>query len=461
MNRSMRPHQTFPCLLLVACATPVVQGPVHVAEDSRQWTSLRDQAELRDAWTKERFETVLPRLMREERVDMWTLIAREYNEDPVLATMLPAEWRSARRTTMLVLAAGERGVERLAVSRYPVGEFFESVWNPDEEPDQWKRLGELVAQKRPRSLALNVSHDSAHADGLTSSLHMNTLKALPPRYEHAVNLRHALPVRWLETRTAGEQEAYPGIVERAHDLILEGLGWITPGETRTEDLAWWYEERIQSRGLATWFHPMVSVQRADGHDRGTSFAEEEGDRTILSGDLIHLDVGIVWAGLHTDTQHQAYVLRPGETEAPAGLREGYRLGNRAQDLLMERFRVGATGNDVLVATREALAAEGIDGRVYTHPLGLHGHGAGPLIGLWDQQSGVPGRGNLPVHADTAWAIELGVSHVVPEWGGQTVEFLLEEDALFDGETVRFLDGRLVEPTLVGAAGGLVRSGLDR
>ena len=222
-----------------------------------------------------------------------------------------------------------------------------------------------------------------------------------------MTLRHQLPVRWLETRTASERAVYPELVRAAHDMILAGLGWIEPGRTTTDELRWWYERTILDAGFTTWFHPLVSIQRGDGESRGTSFAERDPDSTFRPGDLIHVDLGLVWAACTPTRQHQAYVLLPGESEAPEGLRAGYVDANRAQDLLTETFRSGAIGNEILSETRAKLEAAGIDGRIYSHPLGLHGHGAGPLIGLWDNQVSIPGRGNLEVHESTlgrsSWA----------------------------------------------------------
>ena len=110
----------------------------------------------------------------------------------------------------------------------------------------------------------------------------------------------------------------------------------------------------------------------------------------------------------------------GETAPPAGLTAGMVAGNRMQDLLMAEFVTGRTGNEILAASLAAAAAESIDALVYTHPIGLHGHAAGPTIGLWDQQAGVPGQGDYPLFPTTAHSIELSVEVAVPEWDGQAV-----------------------------------------
>jgi len=161
------------------------------------------------------------------------------------------------------------------------------------------------------------------------------------------------------------------------------------------------------------------------------------------------DFGITYLRLNTDTQHLAYVLKPGETDAPEGLKVGLANSNRVQDILTSNFKVGLSGNEVLAAARAEAMAEGLDPSIYTHPIGTHGHGAGPSIGFWDNQEPDP-RGADKVRVNTAWAIELTSYAAVPEWGGQRVDFRTEEDAFFDGETVRYLDGRQTAITLIKA-----------
>lgn len=412
---------------------------------------MEERAEVINGWLDTRLDTVVAAAMRAEDVDLWIVSGREYNEDPVLETMLPATWQSARRRTILVFydRGPEAGIERLAVSRYDVGSLFETAWDKEAQPDQWARLADIVKERDPDRIAVNRSETFALANGMADTEYARLRRALSGRYEDRLVSGEGVAVRWLETRTKAEQVVYPQVVRLARSIIATGLSEevIQPGVTTTEDVRWWYRTRIRDLGLTAWFHPSVSVQRP-GTTKDGDFSSETDGRVIRPGDLLHVDFGITYLRLHTDTQQHAYVLRPGEREAPDGLQRGLRVGNRLQDLLTDRFDAGRTGNEVLQATLEAAEAEGIDATVYTHPIGLHGHAAGPLIGLWDQQGGVPGKGEVPLRPNTAHSIELNAAVNVPEWGGQDVLIRLEEDALFTGETVRYLDGRQTEFYLI-------------
>ena len=414
---------------------------------------MRECADAINAMLAERLDTVLPLLMRRADVDMWIVSAREYNEDPVLKTMLPATWLAARRRTMLVFhrpaEAPADSVERLAIARYDVGDLFPSAWDKEEQPDQWARLAEIVSERDPASIAINRSETFALADGLTDTEDAQLREALPERYRERLTSDDRLAIGWLETRSALEQTVYPMIVRTAHAIIAEGFSEqvIQPGLTTTADVEWWYRERIRDLGFTAWFHPSVSIQRAGMGEDG-DFSSDADAATVRPGDLLHVDFGITYLRLNTDTQQHAYVLRPGETDAPDGLTAALRIGNRLQDHLTDEFATGRTGNEVLAAALQAARDEGIRPTIYTHPIGHHGHGAGPLIGLWDQQGGVPGRGDYPLYANTAYSIELNAETSIPEWDGQDILIKLEEDAFFDGNTVRYLDGRQTELYLI-------------
>jgi Xaa-Pro aminopeptidase len=405
--------------------------------------SQRGRAAVVDEWLVRRLDTLVPMLMRREGVDLWIVSAREYDEDPVLETMLPAAWLHARRRMILVFhdLGGERGVERFSVSRYDMGGLFPGAWNPAEEPDQWKRLASLVAERDPDEIAIDRSVDVALADGLSSTEFEALRAALPERLRGRLVSAEKLAVGWLETRTKEELAFYPSLAALAHRIIAEGFAAVRPGITTTEELEWWYRERVEELHLDTWFHPSVDLQRAGTVEPLAQFARRRGVETIQPGDLVHLDFGITYLRLNTDTQRNAYVLRPGETSPPDGLVRALAVGNRLQDLLTSSFQSGRTGNQVLSAALERARAEGIEASIYSHPLGFHGHGAGAYIGQWDRQDAVPGAGDQVVRANTAYAIELAATVSVPEWGGTAVKMQLEEDAWFDGQTVRYFDGR--------------------
>ena len=412
-------------LLLAAAAPPPI-------------LSLRDQAVFIDRDLRTRLDTIVPRLMRAQGVDMWVLVAREYAEDPVVPTMLDARSLHARRRTILVFfdpGAG-RPIERLTVSRYGLAGLFEPAWDPDKQPDQWRAFGRLAEQRDPKRIVVDVSPLTAFGDGLTHSQYQALVAALPERLRDRVTESPELAVGWLETRSPDQLAAYPGIVAIAHDIIAEAFSRkaITPGKTTTEDVQWWMRERIRALGLETWFHPSIAAFRKGARE------PLEGATVILPGDMLWCDFGITYLRLNTDTQRLAYVLKPGEHDAPAGLKAGMAAANRVQDALTARFRTGVTGNSLLADARAAAIGDGLKPSIYSHPLGYHGHAAGSAIGYWDDQKPTP-TGEHPLVANTAFSIELNAETAVPEWGGRLVPFRLEDDGWFDGTQFRWLDQR--------------------
>ena len=418
---------------------------------------LREQADVRDRWLTQRLLDLLPGLMDRAGIDLWVVVGREYNEDPVLATLLPATWLSARRRTILVLHRSDDGVTAAAVSRYPVGQFL-PAWAPEDARDlpsaesQWAEVRRIVEQAGPRRIGIDVSADFALADGLSHTEHGLLAEALGPWAERLVPAEE-LAVGWLETRLPEEIAALHVLNLLVRDVVEEAFSpaVLVVGETTATDVAWWIRQRFTDLGVEPWFHPVVDVQRAGVapvRERGALLPAVPYDSPVAPGDLVHCDVGASSLGLKTDSQRNGYVLRPGESTAPAGLRRAMAVGNRMQDLTTAALRVGRTGNEVLAAARAAAAAEGIDGDVYSHPVGFHGHGAGPAIGLWDDQGGVPGAGERVLRPDTVYALELCVRVPVPEWGGQPVRMALEEGIALTGEGVTYLGDRQTGLTLI-------------
>jgi hypothetical protein len=408
---------------------------------------LRAQLEVRNRWLKERLDTLLPALMAREGFDMWIVAAREYNEDPVIMTMLPEPSMAARRRTILVFARNADGsVDRLTLDRYGFGDYYQKGWDPARE-DQFACLKRVVAERKPQRIGLNIADNFAFGDGLSHSEHGRIIEALGRTYAKRVSNAERLCVGWLEWRIEPELTVYPGLIELGHALIAEAFSSrvIQPGITTSDDVVWWFRQTMHDLGLRAWFHPTVEIQaHGIGFDAPAGGAGGNRRKLILPGDLLHCDVGFYYLGLATDHQQHAYVLKPGESGVPAGLKVALADGNRLQEIHMQAMQVGRTGNEVLAAALAQAKNEGIAPQIYSHPIGYHGHAAGPVIGLWDQQEGVPERGDYPLFDNTCYSIELNVTKPVPEWGDQVVRIALEEDAVLTGGEMRWLHGRKTE-----------------
>nr|WP_239056634.1 M24 family metallopeptidase [Wenzhouxiangella limi] len=334
------------------------------------------------------------------------------------------------------------GVDRLTVNRYPLGEPYEEAWSGGSLDAQWAALGELIGERDPARIGINVSATWPEADGLTHGLHQKLVAALPEGFEDRLVPAEDLVIRWLETRSEQELAVYPHVVSIARGVIAEGFSSraITPGVTTTDDVAWFLRQRFEALGLPIWFMPYVNLQRPGVEcDEDTPFCGISG--VIQPGDVLHTDVGICYFKLCTDTQEMAYVLKPGEADVPQGLKDALAQGNRWQDLLTEQFVSGRTGNEILARAQQRMDDEPWSFNIYTHPIGYFGHGPGPTIGMWDLPAEVPGTGDWPLYANTAYAIEGSIKTEVPEWDGQLVNIKLEQTAVFDGEKVIYLAGR--------------------
>ncbi|WP_372918454.1 M24 family metallopeptidase [Salegentibacter sp.] len=421
-------------------------GLLSVLNTSAQILPERERAALVNEILKDKFENVLPGLMDRAEVDMWILISREYNEDPVLRTMLPATWLNARRRTILVFYRNKEtnSLERLAVARYEVGESIEAAWNPEKQPEQWQALIDIIESREPQRIALNSSKDYGLADGLVKTDFEEFQDHLPDVYKDRIVSAEALAVGWIETRSEMEMEVYPQLVQITKDIIREAFSEnvITPGETTTEDVVWWMRQKVTDLGLETWFQPSVSIQRDEEalEDHISAFSSNKEGKVIYPGDLLHCDFGITYLGLNTDCQQMAYVLKPGESEAPDFLEEAFEKGNRLQDILTGNFKTGKTGNKILSESLREAREEGMRPMIYTHPLGLYGHSAGPTIGMWDSQEGVPGSGDYPLFENTVYAIELNTSEFLDEWN-QDVRIMLEEAGFWGKDGFRYVNDR--------------------
>jgi len=419
----------------------------------RPFGTLRQQAEMQQDWLRKRLDTFVPSLMRKHGIDMWVIPMREYTEDPVFTSIVAPQTFAARRRTIYVFfdkcassgaAAQASCIERIALGGTSQGGVWEArrstqpaaanigrgqqaeLWGDE----QWQVLKTVIDERHPQVIGINRSTVFAFSDGLSSGELKGMSAALGDKWTSRFRDAEGLPLELIASRLPEEESFYRGMQELVWSLTQEMFSSkvITPGKTRTSDLVWWWRQRVNDLGLGTWFQPSVDVQR-----KGTTAAQLGDDPLIQPGDLLHCDVGITVAGLNTDTQHNGYVLRPGETDAPRGIRRALANGNALQDIVMDEIRAGRSGNEILGASRARMQARRIDGTVYSHPIGMHGHGAGPLIGLWDYQDGVPGRGDAKVIPSMWYSIELQATTPVPEWDGEKIRMAQEEDAIIGAD----------------------------
>ncbi len=423
--------------------------------NAQQVLPENERARVIDEILYDKFNNLLPELMDKADIDMWVLISREYNEDPVLRTMLPATWLNARRRTILLFYRdkAKNSIEKLAVARYNVGENIESAWDKDKEPNQWKRLMQLIEERNPAKIGLNFSKDHNIADGLDKTDHEEFMQNLPKKYHERVVSAEQLAVRWIETRTEREMVIYDQLVDITHDIIAEAFSEkvITPGITTTTEVEWWMRQRVTDLGLETWFHPTVDVQRTSEELVGHlySFSGRPDDMVILPGDLLHCDFGITYLRLNTDCQELAYVLKPEEIQPPKFLVDALKDGNRVQDFLTKNMVKGRTGNEILAKSLQEAKAVGLRPSIYTHPLGLYGHSAGTTIGMWDAQDGVmkDDGAKYPLNPNTVYAIELNTTVTIPEWK-RDIRIMLEEAGFYGENGFRYVNGRQTDLLLI-------------
>ena len=429
-------------------------GPLHAQE--RPFGTLREQSEMQQRWLDQRLRTVLPTLMRKHGVDAWVIPMREYNEDPVFSSLVSPTTFAARRRTIYVFfdrcaSAGRVDpgdgscIERIALGGTSQGGLYEArramktvdaatdgrqaeLWGDE----QWQALREVIEERSPKVIAIDVSRTFAFTDGLSAGERDGMTEALGPQWAARFRPAEALALEFIAARVPEEEAFYAKLQELVWSLTqrMFSAEVIKPGVTRTSDAVWWWRQQVNDLGLGTWFQPSVSVQR-----KGAGAASLGEDPVIQRGDVLHCDVGITALGLNTDTQHNGYVLLPGESAPPAGLQRALANANRLQDIVMGELRAGRTGNEILASSIRAMKAAGVNGTVYSHPIGKHGHGAGPLIGLWDYQDGVPGRGDAKMIPSMWYSIELQATTPVGEWGGQQVRMAQEEDAIVGADGV--------------------------
>ena len=412
--------------------------------------NLKDRATLIEKIQKDRLDNLLPELMSKNGIDMWIIITREYNEDPIIKTLLPPTWLNARRRTILVFSFDEstKKTESVAISRYNFGKNIKSIWDKEKNPNQMLALKDYIDKVNPKKIGLNYSDNFALIDGISKSDYELFYSSISNDIKQRIVSAENLGIQWIETRTKLEKEIYKDLVSITQNIINEAFSnkVIEPGKTTTDDVVWWMREKVLELKLKTWFHPTVDVQRNEQSDLYAFDGKSKYD-IIQPGDLVHCDFGISYLTLNTDCQQIAYVLKSDEKEAPEFLTKALKDANKLQDILTSEFELDKTGNEILLNSLKIAKEKGLDPQIYTHPLGTFGHSAGTTIGMWDSQGGVPIKGDVLMKYNTVYAIELNNKSFIKDWNKE-VRIMLEEAGLFEENGFKYINGRQEEIILI-------------
>jgi len=431
-------------LLLFALSLSVYAQKPNAVESLPKLLSQREQLAMREGWLKKRLDTMLLPMMRRQNIAMWIVTNEEFHADPVTAHIAPPLPYVGRRDFFIFADCGGDKLDRIAIVRYPeehLNYFFE-VLNPPGR-DIATTLRRLVEERNPKTIALNIGGMRGATDGLTFEVHKFLTESLGPNYASRFVSAAPLIVEYMDTRLPEELEHYRTAVEVTDILTRRAFSneVITPGKTTVGDVRWWFMQQLNDLGLDTWFQPDLRLQRHNKEPGKTQqfLSVTEESAVIQRGDVIHIDCGVNYMGLSTDWQKMGYVLRPGERDVPEGLKKALANTNRLQDALFTHIKPGAKGSEVYDATMADMKKLGIEAMIYSHSVGNQGHALGASIDF--RRASATTSLEPPFREGSYTAIELNTSTAVPEWGGQKVAIMMEDDAYLTSEGMKWFRPR--------------------
>jgi Xaa-Pro aminopeptidase len=405
-----------------------------------------EQITIRERWLTQRHAMLLP-MMRRHNIGMWIVVNEEFHDDPLSQYIAPPRPYTGNRDVFVFIDGGDKGLKKYAITGYTeenLARFFDA---PTDEPrPAGPTLRMLYDTWQPKTIGLGIGGRR----GQTRSLGYDAWKFLADAMGTEATTRFTsasdLIEEYLDTRLPDEMEHYRTAVAVTEGIVKHALSpaVITPGTTTVGDVRRHLYDALWAAGVRTWFQPDLRVQRAGGDiatSRGFLAVATEGI-VIEPGDLVHIDFGISYMGFDTDWQKMAYVLRPGETDAPQGLKLALQNTNTLQDALMLRHsRPGLTGGAVFRATMAEMKEKGIEAMVYSHPIGTQGHGLGAGIDFRAANRSDTTALSSRLRLGSYISIELNTGTPVPEWGGKKVFVMMEDDAHLTPDGFRFFRPR--------------------
>ncbi len=429
-------------LLLLSAAPTIIFS--QTVEPLPKLLPVREQQAVRESWLKKRLNTMLLPMMRQQKIDMWIVVNEEFHSDPVTAYIAPPLVYDGRRDFFIFADRGGDKLDRIALVRYPEEhlKYFFEVLNPPgkDVPDTLRRL---VDERKPKTIALNMGGTRGVTSSLTHDSYKYLSETLGADYTSRFVSAAPLIVEYMDTRLPEELETYRTAVELTDILTRRAFSneVITPGKTTVGDVRWWWLQQVNNLGLDVWFQPDLRIQRQNQETGKTlqflSVAEES--EVIKRGDVIHIDCGLNYMGLSTDWQKMGYVLREGEKDVPEGLTKALKNTNRLQDALFTHIKPGAKGFEVYAATMADMKNLGIEAMIYSHSIGNQGHALGASVDFRRPTAGAPLE--PPFREGSYTSIELSTSTPVPEWAGQKVTIMMEDDAYLTKDGMKWFRPR--------------------
>ncbi len=410
----------------VVLAQALVTAPAAAQESRGRWERV---CQIR----QEKFDRILPEVLRENQIDMWIVAQKEGHADPLYDDL--GRGYTSGIGYYVFTDRGSGRIERVALG--VTGGMLERCPAYDRVTDETD-LAAFVAERNPKRIGINTSDEIGAADGLTHTLYQHLVRTLGPSYAGRMVSAEKLVSDYRSRHVASEIVAFGEAGEWSRTIAERALSneVVTPGKTALIDVAWWMWDQLLAHGLFSSFDmPSVYVTGPNGIE------DTSNDRIIQRGDLLVIDWGVGYLNFYTDMKRMAYVLKDGEREAPHGLQLAFDRATEVRDMIRRTIRPGGTAQEMLdrlnqqVATMPGFALMKTFNRPSADPsvtdviIGCHsvgdlGHGSGPSIAFFN-----PLRLTFPIRPTNLFSIEFFAYTSAPEWGGKKVRIPLEDDAV--------------------------------
>ena len=379
----------------------------------------------------DKFDLILPEAMRENKIDMWIIMNREGNFDPLYRDM--GEGYVGHNGYYIFTDIGKPRIERavLGIEGYLLEETKAYDYFGSEE-----ELKEFVAKRDPKRIGLNMSKDIGGADGLSYTGRQELAAILGKKYEERFVSAEKLVSDFRSRHVATEIAAFAEAGDFSYQLAERALSneVITPGKTTLEDVAWWMKEQLFKINLESSFGmPSIYVTGPKGIEATSN------DRIIQRGDILMLDWGVGFMNFYTDMKRMAYVLKEGEKEVPKSIQNAFDQARQVRSIVTSTIKAGVTAQQNMDNVYKALEAGGFsrmkefnkpsienktDVMIGCHSVGDWGHGTGPSIAHFN-----PVQLTYTIKPTNLLSIELFAYTSMPEWNGAKLRIPLEDDAI--------------------------------